>query len=161
MNFQVFKETIINSISLNHLGLDAKLVLSITGAFISFLSGLTEVIIKAEYQFVAVTATVLFTWLTGMYTAYKQDRFNFDEAAKVLLYMVLYNGFLFLLLLIERGYEFASFLSEAIVLPILVNEIIKILTHFNALGLITSEKLKQIINKVDPYHNKQKSEVHE
>jgi phage-related holin len=52
-------------------------------------------------------------------------------------------------LVIERGFPFASFLSEAVILPILVFQLISIIKNLNRLGFINGELADKILSKID------------
>jgi hypothetical protein len=54
-------------------------------------------------------------------------------------------------LTIEKGFPFASFLSEAVLLPIISFSLISALKNMQILGLIENSLLNEILSKIDKH----------
>lgn len=112
-------------------------------------SDIIELFVTEKYQFVAVFAVVIVDLIFGVFRAFKQGEFQTRKAFKSLWML---GGFWLLLatvLLIEKGYHIASFLSEAILLPILLFQIISIVKNMHLLGLISGGLLTRILQNID------------
>lgn len=102
-----------------------------------------------KYQFIAVMAIVMADMFFGMSRALNEGTFKVKKAFKGIYMVVAFWLLLAVVLLIEKGFPFASFLSEAILLPILLFQLISILKNMQILGLISNDTLNNILDKID------------
>lgn len=102
-----------------------------------------------KYQFIAVMAIVMADMFFGMSRALNEGTFKVKKAFKGIYMVVAFWLLLAVVLLIEKGFPFASFLSEAVLLPILLFQLISILKNMQILGLISNDTLNNILDKID------------
>jgi phage-related holin len=102
-----------------------------------------------KFQFIAILAVVIVDSFFGIAKALYQDNFETRKAFKAIFMLVAFWVLLATVLLIEKGFPFASFLSEAILLPILVFQLISILKNMQLLGLINNTLANEILKRID------------
>jgi toxin secretion/phage lysis holin len=104
-----------------------------------------------KYQFLSIFLVVFTDMIFGIAKALKVGNFETKKAFKGLWMITAFELLLAVLLLIEKGFPFASWISEAVLLPIIVFEIISILKNMSILGLINNTVLRKILKNVDKY----------
>ena len=110
-----------------------------------------QMILDAQDQFFAILLVVLLDAFFGIAKAFKMGNFETKKTFKAVFMLV---GFWFLLatvLTIEKGFPFASFLSEAILLPILIFQLISTLKNMQLVGLINNKVLMRILQNIDKH----------
>jgi len=104
-------------------------------------------------QYLAVVALVFMDGFFGVIAGIKREGFKTYKALKVLktafTWVVILTG----LLMIERGFTGTAWLSETIVVPFVVFEIISILKNAASAGLIQHSLLVEILQKIDRHKN--------
>ncbi len=149
MNKQVITETV--SSIFHHWNVPAIKLHVLLNAFVFFSSYVLGFVMGSIEQFAAVTIVVIVDAIFGIAAAVKQDRFETRRGLKIVLYLFGYNILLAALLAVEHGFTGAFWLSETIMIPILVFVIISILKNMSIIGLITNGTLKKILAKIDSY----------
>jgi phage-related holin len=104
-----------------------------------------------KYQFLAVFLVVFLDLIFGIAKAIKLGNYETEQALKSIWRITAYELLLAVLLLIEKGFPYAGWLSEAVLLPIIVFQIIGILKNMSLLGLINNTVLSRILKNVDKY----------
>lgn len=130
--------------------------LAIIASFIigTLFSGIITKILDEEAQFIAILAVVFLDAVFGIARAISKKEFETKKAFKGVYMLVAFWLLLAVVLLIEMGYPFASFLSEAILLPIITFQIISILKNMHLLGLISGSLLDRILSNIDKHKEK-------
>ena len=104
-------------------------------------------------QFLAVIALVFMDGFFGIIAGIKREGFKTYKALKVLktafTWIIILTG----LLMIERGFTGTGWLSETIVVPFIVFEIISILKNAASADLIQHSLLVDILEKIDQHKN--------
>ncbi|WP_176829840.1 phage holin family protein [Tenacibaculum sp. MAR_2009_124] len=132
------------------------IALSVAGGVFS---DIISLFIKEKNQFLAIFAVVAIDVIFGVIRSIKKGNFQTRKSFKGLSRFVAFCWLLATVLLIEDAYSFASFLSEAILLPILIFQLISVLKNMSLLGLISNETLLKILNKIDTHkHDESNSE---
>lgn len=101
--------------------------------------------------FVSITAVVFFDWLLGTANAIKNKRFETRKALKVCYYMPVYFALATVVLLVEKAHPSAFWLSEAVIMPIIIFQIISILKNASELKLLPGKLLNTILKNIDEY----------
>jgi len=120
-------------------------------SFGALFSDWVQILLDAQDQFFAILLVVLLDAFFGIAKAFKMGNFETKKTFKAVFMLV---GFWFLLatvLTIEKGFPFASFLSEAILLPILIFQLISTLKNMQLLGLINNKVLMRILQNIDKH----------
>ena len=100
-------------------------------------------------QYLGLIAVVLLDGFFGIISGTKREGFQTRKALKVLRTLVTWIIFLTVLLSVERGYPGTSWLSETILIPFIVFQLISALKNASMAGWIKSEVLNKILDKVD------------
>lgn len=74
-----------------------------------------------------------------------------QKALKGVYYLVGYSAIVAVVLSIQKGFPAASFLDEAVVLPILIFQLVSILKNASLLKLLPQGLLLQILENIDNY----------
>jgi toxin secretion/phage lysis holin len=128
-------------------------LLFLSGGIGALLTELLNLMILEIFQFIAIVAVVLLDALLGISRALINKEFETRKAFKGVFMMVAFTSLLATVLIIEKGYPFASFLSETVLLPIIVFQVISILKNMQLLGLISGTLLDKIIDNIDKHKN--------
>lgn len=124
-----------------------------------FLLSYTKVIVTDNINmFMAIWVVVVFDWCIGVALAIKSSNFETRKAMKIVWYLAAYWMLLFMVLSVEKASPAAFFLSEAIILPILVFQIISTAKNIELLGLIKNETFRRIVKNVDNHKEQSISE---
>lgn len=104
-----------------------------------------------KYQFIAIFLVVVLDFFCGIAKAFKLGNFETKKTFKAVYMLIAFWSLLAVVLTIEKGFPFASFLSEAVIFPIITFEIISILKNLQLLGLINNDSLTAILSKIDKH----------
>lgn len=110
-----------------------------------------EMLVDAQNQFIAIFFVVLLDAVFGIAKAFKLGNFETKKTFKAVFMLVGFWLLLATVLTIEKGFPFASFLSEAILLPILLFQLISILKNMHLVGLINNTVLTKILSNIDKH----------
>jgi hypothetical protein len=125
------------------------LVLTTTMTFIStYFYNLT---LNHVEQYLALIAVVLFDGFFGIVAGVKREGFQTFKALKVLRTTVTWIVILTVLLLVEKGFPGTSWLSETILVPFIVFELLSALKNASMAGFIQADILNKILDKFDTH----------
>lgn len=151
------KELLISIIHLKTLG---DFILATIIAAIGGIAGYFKVIYFDNVaMFEAITWVVVIDFIAGVSVAFKFHKFETQKALKVVYYLATYWILLAMVLQVEKGFPSAFWLSEAIIMPILVFQVISILKNLGLLGIIQNPLLSQILEKIDQHKNTKANEA--
>jgi phage-related holin len=102
-------------------------------------------------QFLAVGLIVFADGFFGVWAGIKREGFQTFKALKVLKTFVFWIIMLACILSIEKGFKGTSWLSETIMAPFLVFQLISVLKNASMVGVIKNELLTQILDKLDKH----------
>ena len=102
-------------------------------------------------QFLAIIALVFMDGFFGILAGIKREGFKTYKALRVLKTAVTWVAILSVLLMIEKGFDGTFWLSETVVVPFIVFEIISILKNAASVGLIQHSVLVEILKKIDQH----------
>jgi phage-related holin len=151
------KQTILSIIHIKSIG-DAAI-----GALVAFLGGVAGYF-KLIYfdnadMFQAIAWVVFVDFFAGVAVAIKMHKFETHKAMKVIYYLAIYWALLAMVLQVEKGFPSAFWLSEAIIMPILVFQVISILKNLGLLGIIQNQLLTDILSKIDKHKDSTANET--
>lgn len=104
-----------------------------------------------KYQFISILFVVVLDFTFGVLKSFKIGNFETKKTFKAVYMLVAFWMLLAVVLTIEKGFPFASFLSEAVLLPIISFSLISALKNMQILGLIESALLNEILSKIDKH----------
>lgn len=102
-------------------------------------------------QFLAVGAVVFADGFFGIWAGTKREGFQTKKALKVPKTFIFWVIMLACILAIEKGFAGTSWLSETIMAPFLVFQLVSILKNASLAGIIKNELLTQILDKLDKH----------
>lgn len=126
------------------------LLLISTATTISFLcTYMFNITMNNVEQYLAVVSAVLLDGFFGIIAGTKNEGFKTFKALKVLRTLVVWIMFLTTLLIIEKGFPGTGWLSETILIPFVVFELISALKNASMAGFINAKLLTEILDKID------------
>ena len=105
-------------------------------------------------QFMALVAIIFADGFFGIWAGVKTEGFQTRKAVKVLQTLVVWIIMLTAILMIEKGFEGTSWLSETIMAPFIVFQLMSALKNAERAGLVKNELLTIILNKFDKHKEK-------
>ena len=102
-------------------------------------------------QFLAVGVVVFADGFFGVWAGIKREGFQTFRALKVLRTFGFWVVMLACILAIEKGFTGTGWLSETIMAPFLVFQLISILKNASMVGIVKNELLTQILDKLDKH----------
>jgi hypothetical protein len=102
-------------------------------------------------QFLAVGLIIFADGFFGVWAGIKREGFQTFKALKVLKTYGFWTIMLACILAIEKGFAGTSWLSETIMAPFLVFQLISILKNASMVGIVKNELLTQILDKLDKH----------
>jgi len=107
-------------------------------------------------QYLALIAIVFIDGFFGIAAGIKREGFQTRKAVRVLqraiTWMVLLTG----VLMVEKGFAGTSWLSETIIVPFIVLQLISALKNASMAGFIKAEELNQLLDRIDNHKGKRK-----
>ena len=100
-------------------------------------------------QYLALIAVVMIDGFFGILSGIKREGFKTFKAIKVLRTVIVWIMFLSVLLLVERGFPGTGWLSETVIIPFIIFQLISALKNASMIGWIPSSLLNQILDKID------------
>lgn len=102
-------------------------------------------------QYTALVAVVFVDGFFGMIAGSKRDGFQTCKALKVLRTAVVWIILLTTILIIEKGFSSASWLSETILIPFILFQVVSALKNASMAGYIKAGLLNDILDKIDKH----------
>jgi hypothetical protein len=102
-------------------------------------------------QYLAVVAIVFIDGFFGVWAGAKTEGFKTYKAIKVLQTLLVWVFMLTGVLMIEKGFEGTSWLSETVCAPFILFQLISALKNAERAGLIKNELLILILDRVDKH----------
>ena len=102
-------------------------------------------------QYLALVAVVMADGFFGVIAGTKREGFQTCKAIKVLRTLVTWVLLLTVLLMVEKGFKGTSWLSETILVPFIVFQLMSALKNASMAGFIKMEALNAILDKFDTH----------
>jgi small basic protein len=102
-------------------------------------------------QYLSVAFVIFTDGFFGVWAGVKREGFRTYKALSVLKTFIFWIVMLSAILTIERGFTGTSWLSETIMAPFLVFQLISILKNASMVGVVKNELLTQILDKLDKH----------
>ena len=107
-------------------------------------------------QYLALIAIVFIDGFFGIAAGIKREGFQTRKAVRVLKRIITWVVFLTGILMVERGFAGTSWLSETIIVPFIVLQLISALKNASMAGFIKAEELNQLLDRIDNHKGKRK-----
>ena len=131
----------------------ATLVLSISATSIAsfILAYFFNMAMSNSEQYLALIAVVFTDGFFGIVAGIKKEGFQTCKALKVLQTVVVWIILLTTILVIEKGFPAANWLSETILIPFIVFQLISALKNASMAGYIKAGLLNDILDRIDKH----------
>ena len=100
-------------------------------------------------QYLALIAVVFIDGFFGIAAGVKREGFQTRKAVRVLQRAIMWVVLLTVILMVEKGFAGTSWLSETIIVPFIVLQLISALKNASMAGLIKATELNKILDRID------------
>lgn len=102
-------------------------------------------------QYLAVIAVIFADGFFGIVAGIKKEGFRTYKALKIIKSLFFWVIMLTVILTIEKGFQGTSWLSETLITPFLVFQLISVLKNANLAGFIKNDLLTKLLQKIDQH----------
>jgi hypothetical protein len=102
-------------------------------------------------QYLAIVAVIFMDGFFGIIAGIKREGFKTYKAIRVLKTLVAWILTLTVLLMVEQGFKGTSWLSETILMPLIIFQLISSLKNAADAGFIKNELVTEILKKIDQH----------
>jgi len=102
-------------------------------------------------QYLAIVGVMFLDGIFGMIAGTRREGFQTRKAIKVLRNTVAWLVILTVILMVEQGFAGTAWLSEVIIVPFMVFQLISALKNASMAGFIQMSLLNQILDKIDKH----------
>jgi phage-related holin len=144
---------------MKYTSLSDPIVLSITSvsAVCAFIcSYFMELYMNNQDQYLAVVSVMFLDGIFGIIAGTKREGFKTHKALSILRNTFVWVLILTTVLMIERGFAGTMWLSEVIIFPFIVFQLVSALKNASMAGYIKAGLLNQILDKIDNHKGKRK-----
>jgi phage-related holin len=107
-------------------------------------------------QYLGLIAIVFIDGFFGIAAGIKREGFQTRKALKVLQRAITWVAFLTVILMVERGFTGTAWLSETVIVPFIVLQLISALKNASMAGFIKAEELNQLLDRIDKHKGTRK-----
>ena len=100
-------------------------------------------------QYLSLIAVIFIDGFFGIAAGIKREGFQTRKAVRVLKRVMTWIAFLTVLLMVERGFSGTGWLSETIIVPFIVLQLISALKNASMAGFIKAEEFNNILDRID------------
>jgi len=100
-------------------------------------------------QYLAIVSVLFLDGIFGIIAGTKREGFKTFRALHVLRSAVVWVAFLTVILIVEQGFEGTNWLSEVIIVPFMVFQLISALKNASMAGYIKASLLNSILDRID------------
>jgi phage-related holin len=130
--------------------------LSITASLAFMCSYFMELTMSNAEQYLALVGVVFIDGFFGIAAGVKREGFQTRKALRVLQRVVTWVAFLTVILMVERGFAGTGWLSETIIVPFIILQLVSALKNASMVGLIKSNDLIRILDRIDLHKGERK-----
>ena len=102
-------------------------------------------------QYLAIVGVMFLDGVFGMIAGTRREGFQTRKAIKVLRNTVAWMVILTVILMVEQGFAGTAWLSEVIVVPFMVFQLISALKNASMAGFIKATLLNEILDRIDKH----------
>ena len=123
--------------------------ISMTTAFIC--SYFMEITMQNAEQYLAIIALIFADGFFGVIAGVKREGFNTYKAFKILKNLLFWIIILTVILGIEASFSGTFWLSETIITPLIIFQLISTLKNASMAGFVKIDELNRILDKIDKH----------
>ena len=129
---------------------ETQAIVGITSMSIGFIcSYFMELTMQNAEQYLAIATLIFADGFFGIIAGIKREGFKTYKALKILRTLVFWIIILTVILVIEKSISGASWLSETIVVPLIVLQLISVLKNASMAGFIKMNVVNTILDRID------------
>lgn len=132
------------------------LITTISGVITFLTTYFTELTLCHSDQYMALIGVLLIDGILGIMAGMKREGFKTYKALKILKTIIVWITLLTLILSIEKAFPEISWLSETILIPFIIFELISILKNASMAGFIKKEVINSFLDKIDQHKGERK-----
>ena len=102
-------------------------------------------------QYLAVVAVLWLDGIFGIWSGIKREGFKTYKALKITKNTFVWLAFLTVILMVEKGFSGTAWLSEVIIVPFMILQLISALKNASMAGLIKGDQLNKILDRIDKH----------
>ena len=110
-----------------------------------------ELTMQNAEQYLAITTLVFADGFFGVVAGVKREGFKTYKAIKILRTLIFWVIMLTLILVIEKSIPGAGWLSETMLMPLVIFQLISTVKNASMAGFIKGEILNQILDNIDKH----------
>ena len=110
-----------------------------------------ELTMQNAEQYLAVTTLVFADGFFGIVAGIKREGFKTYKAIKILRTLIFWVIMLTLILVIEKSIPGAGWLSETMLMPLVIFQLISTIKNASMAGFIRADVLNQILDRIDKH----------
>ena len=129
------------------------ILLSVTTTITFICSYFGNLVLDNSSQYLAVIAVAFLDGIFGIIAGTKKEGFKTYKALKILKTTFTWLAILTVVLMVEIGFVGTFWLSETIIMPFIVFQLISILKNAAQAGFIKGSLLNDILSKIDQHKN--------
>ena len=130
--------------------------ISMTAAFVC--SYFMEITMQNAEQYLAITALIFADGFFGVIAGVKREGFKTYKAVKILKNLLFWIIFLTVILGIEANFSGTFWLSETIITPLIIFQLISALKNASMAGFVKIDELNKILDRIDKHKGDRSSE---
>lgn len=135
----------------------AKLILLSSMISFGFIcSYFMELTMRNAEQYLAIATLIFADGLFGVIAGIKREGFKTYKAIRILRTLIFWVVILTVILVIEQSIPGASWLSETVLMPLVVFQLVSVLKNASMAGFVKVEVLNNILDKVDKHKGSRK-----
>jgi hypothetical protein len=115
-----------------------------------------ELTMQNAEQYLAITTLVFADGFFGIIAGIKREGFKTYKAIKILRTLVFWVIMLTLILVIEKSIPGASWLSETMLMPLVIFQLISTIKNASMAGFIKADIVNQILDSIDKHKGTRK-----
>jgi hypothetical protein len=123
--------------------------ISMTAGFVC--SYFMEITMQNTEQYLAITALIFADGFFGVIAGVKREGFKTYKAVKILKNLLFWIIFLTVILGIEANFSGTFWLSETIITPLIIFQLISALKNASMAGFVKIDELNRILDKIDKH----------
>jgi hypothetical protein len=110
-----------------------------------------EITMQNTEQYLAITALIFADGFFGVIAGVKREGFKTYKAVKILKNLLFWIIFLTVILGIEANFSGTFWLSETIITPLIIFQLISALKNASMAGFVKIDELNKILDKIDKH----------
>lgn len=124
-------------------------ITSVSAALTFICSYFWDLTMSNYEQYLAIVGVLFLDGIFGMIAGTKKEGFKTFRALQVLRSVVVWVTFLTVILMVEQGFTGSAWLSEVVIIPFIVFQLISALKNASMAGYIKAGLLNDILDRID------------